>query len=141
MLFLFCVALWFILRGASCLVMPCSLSSCFFSPFSIVITSLGEEGAGLCVSSAMFFYFARVNFCPFSLRFVVRGWLRLLIVSLLGLFYLLFIKTSTSFFSLSTLVFGFQKNMIPNNVPCLTTKQYPKHVLVLVNVSGCFFSD
>ena len=51
-LFLFCVALWFILRGTSCLVLPCSLSSCFFSPFSIVITSLGEEGAGLCASRA-----------------------------------------------------------------------------------------
>ena len=53
MLFLFCVALWFILRGASCFkVFPCSLSSCFVIPFSIVITSLGEEGAGLCASRA-----------------------------------------------------------------------------------------
>ena len=47
-LFLCCVALWFILWGASCFkVFPCSLSSCFIIPFSIVITSLGEEGAGL----------------------------------------------------------------------------------------------
>ena len=52
MLFLFYVTVWFILRGASCLVLPCSLSSCFFSPFSIVTTSLGEEGAGLCGSHA-----------------------------------------------------------------------------------------
>ena len=53
MLFLFCVALWFILWIASCFkVFPCSLSSCFVIPFSIVITSLGEEGAGLCVSRA-----------------------------------------------------------------------------------------
>ena len=52
-LFLLYVALWFILRGASCFkVFPCSLSSCFFIPFSIVITSLGEEGAGLCASHA-----------------------------------------------------------------------------------------
>ena len=52
-LFLFCVALWFILRGTSCFKgFPCSLSSCFFIPFSIVITSLGEEGAGLCASRA-----------------------------------------------------------------------------------------
>ena len=29
MLFLFCVALEFTLRGASCLVLPCSLSMCF----------------------------------------------------------------------------------------------------------------
>ena len=28
----------------------CSLSSCFFILFSIAITSLGEEGASLCVS-------------------------------------------------------------------------------------------
>ena len=51
-MFLFCVTLWFILRGASCLVLPCSLSLCFFSPFSIVITSLGVEGAVLCASRA-----------------------------------------------------------------------------------------
>ena len=50
---LFCVALWFILLGASCFkVLPCSLSSCFFIPFTIMITSLGEEGAGLCASRA-----------------------------------------------------------------------------------------
>ena len=50
-LFLFCVTLWFIPRGASCFkVFPCFLSSCFIIPFSIVITSLGEEGAGLCAS-------------------------------------------------------------------------------------------
>ena len=34
------------------IVLPCSLFSCFFVPFSIVITSLGEEGAGLCASHA-----------------------------------------------------------------------------------------
>ena len=39
-LFVFCVALWFIIGGASCSkVFPCSLSSCFLIPFSIVITS------------------------------------------------------------------------------------------------------
>ena len=65
MSFIFSVALWFILRGASCLVLSCSLSSCFVSPFIIVITSLGEEGAGL----------------------YVRGWLRLVIVELPGLFF------------------------------------------------------
>ena len=44
MLFLFCVTLWFILRGASCFkVFSCSLSSCFVFPFNIVMTSLGEE--------------------------------------------------------------------------------------------------
>ena len=36
----------------------------FFSPFSIVITSLGKERAGPCASCA-FVYFTRVNHCPF----------------------------------------------------------------------------
>ena len=63
MLFLFCVALWFILRGASCFkVFPCSLSSCFVIPFSTVITSLGEEGAVLCASRALFVCFGCVIF-------------------------------------------------------------------------------
>ena len=54
--FLFCVALWFILCGVSCFkVFPCSLSSCFVIPFSIVINSLGEEEAGLCTSRAIIF--------------------------------------------------------------------------------------
>ena len=52
MLFLFCVALYFTLRDASCLVLPCSLSVRFFCPFSILITLLGEEGAGLCAYRA-----------------------------------------------------------------------------------------
>ena len=37
-------ALWFILRGDLFYVLPCViLLLCFFSPFSIAITSLGEE--------------------------------------------------------------------------------------------------
>ena len=52
MLFLFCVALQFTLRAALCLVLSCSLSMCFFCPFSILITLLGEEGAGLCAYRA-----------------------------------------------------------------------------------------
>ena len=59
-LFLFCVALWVVLWGASCFkVFPCSLSSCFFIPFSIVITLLGEEGAGLCASRAFVCLFCK----------------------------------------------------------------------------------
>ena len=49
---LFCVALLFTPRGASCLVLPCSLSMCFFCPFSILINLLGVEGAGLCAYRA-----------------------------------------------------------------------------------------
>ena len=42
------VALWFILRGDLFYVLPCViLFLCFFSPFSIEITSLGEERAYL----------------------------------------------------------------------------------------------
>ena len=41
------VALWFILQGDLFCVLPCVvlfLCCFFFSPFSIAITSLGEEG-------------------------------------------------------------------------------------------------
>ena len=69
------------------LVLPGSLSSCFFIPFSIRIILLGEQGAGVCASHAfVFVFFARINFCPFSLPLGVRGWLRLLIVAVPGLF-------------------------------------------------------
>ena len=59
-----------------------------FSHFSIVIISLEEERAGLYASCASF-YFTRVNHCPFYLPLGVRGWLRLVIVALPGLFYYL----------------------------------------------------
>ena len=72
---------------ASCFkVFPCSLSSCFVIPFSIVITSLGEDGDGLCASRA-FVCFVRVSFCPFSLPLGVGGWLWFVIVALPGLYY------------------------------------------------------
>ena len=41
------VALWFILRGDLLYVFRVSFCSCVFSPFSIAITSLGEERANL----------------------------------------------------------------------------------------------
>ena len=44
--------------------------SCFFSHFSIVITSLVEEGAGLCAARACVFYFASVNCVLFLYLFV-----------------------------------------------------------------------
>ena len=47
-LVLLLLALWFILRGDLLYVFPCViLFLCFFSPFSIAITSLGEERANL----------------------------------------------------------------------------------------------
>ena len=69
-------------------VFPCSLSSCFVILFSNVITSLGEEGAGLCASRVLlvnvFVCFIRVSFYHFSLPLGVGGWVRS------GLFYKLF---------------------------------------------------
>ena len=71
-MFLFGVALWFVLGGALCFgVFPCSLSSCFAIPFSIVITLLGEEGVGLCAFRAfLFIYFF------FFLSFFSSSWCR-----------------------------------------------------------------
>ena len=67
MLFLFRVALYFLLRGVSwCHALLFVLV--FFSPFSIVITSLGEERTVLL----LFVYSARVDFCPYSLSLVSR---------------------------------------------------------------------
>ena len=95
-LFLFCLALWFILRGASCFkVFPCSLSSCFVIPFSIVINLLGEDRVGLCASRA-FVCKIHVSFCHFSLPLGVGGWLWFLTVALPGLFYYLFYYTCSS---------------------------------------------
>ena len=72
--------------GASCFKgFPCSLSSCFFILFSIVITSLGEEGAGLCASLAFICFVLYVSFCHFSLPLGVGGWLWFVIVALPGL--------------------------------------------------------
>ena len=54
--------------------------------FSILITSLGEEGAGLCASST-FVCFARICFCHFSLPLGVEGWLQFVIVAYHGPLY------------------------------------------------------
>ena len=49
--------------GASCFkVFPCSLSLCFVIHFSIVITSLWEEGVCLCASRAFVFLFCTCSF-------------------------------------------------------------------------------
>ena len=69
----------------------------FFSPFSIAITSLGEERANLSAFNTFFFFFfffflrsALVWFCLFSLPLAVWEWLRLVVVALPGLFSYLF---------------------------------------------------
>ena len=55
----------------------------FFSPFSIAITSFGEERANLSVFH-IFVQFALVWFCLFSLPLGVWEGLRLVIVALPG---------------------------------------------------------
>ena len=55
--------------------------------FSTVITSLGKRELAYIVLVHLFVYFARVNFCPFSLPLGVEVWLRFVIVALPGLFY------------------------------------------------------
>ena len=63
MLVLLFVALWFILRGDLFYVLHCViLFSCFFSTFSIAITSLGEERANRSAFHT-FVRFVLVSFC------------------------------------------------------------------------------
>ena len=62
MLVLLFIALWFILRGDLLYVFPCVILFLCLSPFSIAITSLGEERANLSAFRTF------VRFCLF--RFV-----------------------------------------------------------------------
>ena len=85
-LVLLLVALWFILRGDLFYVLPCIILFLnFFSPFSIAITSLGEERAILSAFRT-FVRFALVWFCLFPLPLGVWEGLRFVIVALPGLF-------------------------------------------------------
>ena len=65
-----------------------------FSPFSIAITSLGEERASLDVFYT-FVRFARVSFCLFPLPLCVWEGLRFAIVAFPGLFPYLFFSRNT----------------------------------------------
>ena len=90
MLVLLFVALWFILRGELFYVLPCViLFLSFFSPFSIAVTSLGEERANLSAFRT-FVRFVLVWFCRFSLSLGVWEGLRFVIMAFPGLFYLFF---------------------------------------------------
>ena len=70
MLVLLFVALWFILRGDWFYILPCFnfffFFFFFFSPFSIAITSLGEERANPSTFRT-FIRLAPVCFCLFPL--------------------------------------------------------------------------
>ena len=70
----------------------CHFVLVFFSPFSIVITSLGEERANLS-AFRMFVPFMLVWICWFPLPLGVWEGLRFVIVALPGLFSYLFLPT------------------------------------------------
>ena len=87
------VALWFILRGDFFYVLTlCSFVFVFFSPFSIAITSLGEERANLN-AFCTFVRFVLVWFYRFPLPLGVWKGLRFVIVAP-GLFSYLFLTRS-----------------------------------------------
>ena len=75
-------------RFVLCLTL-CYFVLVFFSPFSIAITSLGEERANLS-AFRMFVRFALVWFCLFPLPLGVWEGLRFVIVAPRGLFSYLF---------------------------------------------------
>ena len=80
------VALCFILQGDLLYVLPCViLFVCFFSPFSIAITSPGEERANLSAFRT-FVRFVLVWICRFPLPLGVWEGLQFVIVALPGLF-------------------------------------------------------
>ena len=86
MLILLFVALWFILRRDLFYVLPCVILFLFFfvvvfffSPFSIAITSLGEERANLSAFRT-FVRLVLVWFCRFSLPFDIWEGLRFVIL-------------------------------------------------------------
>ena len=84
MLVLLFVAVWFILRGDLFYVM-CHFVLVFFSPFSIAITSLGEERANLSAFRT-FVRFVLIWICRFPLPLGVWEGLRFVIVALPELF-------------------------------------------------------
>ena len=79
-------------RLVLCLTL-CHFVLVFFSPFSIAITSLGEERANLSAFRT-FVRFVLVWICRFPLPFDVWEGLRFVIVALPGLFSLLFFLVS-----------------------------------------------
>ena len=84
-----CFVVYSTRRFALCLTL-CYFVLRFFSPFSIAITSLGEEIANLSAFRT-FVQFALVWFCLFSLPLGVWKGLRFVIVVLPGLFSYLFL--------------------------------------------------
>ena len=84
LLFLFCVALWVLVRSNSCWVLSYSLFSCLSVLLALWSPRLGKRELVYMFLVHLFVYFACVNVCPFSLPLGGQGWLRLLIVALPG---------------------------------------------------------
>ena len=76
-------------RGFVVCLSACHFVLVFFSPFSIAITSLGEERANLSAFHTLV-RFVLVWICRFPLPLGVREGLRYVIVALPGLFSYLF---------------------------------------------------
>ena len=87
-LILLFVALWFIRRGDLFYLTLCYFVLVFFSPFSIAITSPGEERAILSAFRT-FVRFVLVWFCLFPLPLGVWEGLRFVIVAFPALFFYL----------------------------------------------------
>ena len=85
-----------------------SFCSCVFSPFSIAITSLGEERANLSAFRT-FVRFVLVRICRFSFLLSVWEGLRFVIVALPGLFSYLFLKLH---FHIDTICSVFSSNKV-----------------------------
>ena len=86
------VACGLIYEAICCMSFHVSFCSCVFIPFSIAITSLGEERANLSAFRT-FVLFVLVWICQFPLPLGVWEGLRFVIVALLGLFsYLFFLQ-------------------------------------------------
>ena len=111
----------------------------FFSPFSVAITSLGEERANLSAFRT-FVRFALVWFCLFPLPLGVWEGLRFVIMALPGLFSYLFFFMDFIYFTFMTLYSScsFKKNKILFLfVPMLSTSSVllllPSRVSFLTN--------
>ena len=103
----------------------CHFVLVFFSPFSIAITSLGEEKANLSAFRT-FVRFVLVWICRFPLPLGVWEGLRFVIVALPGLFSYLFVSNKTM-----KLYKSLSKLNIPNKNS--STKVLLLHLLLLLS--------
>ena len=95
-------------RFVVCLTL-CHFVLVFFSPFSIAITSLGEERANLSAIRT-FDRFVLVWICRFPLPLGVREGLRFVIVALPGLFSFLFCSITDTGTRVMDVVFDLNRN-------------------------------